>query len=121
MNGIAERIKYRGDLKRNPRMMPPDIGHWQRDVFGKRTRAIHPYSLGVSAQVSPPGKAVPASAANHVSFATHNHPWMEIAYVRAHLHNLADKLVPNHHRDGDRLTCPFVPIVDMQIRAANAR
>src|SRR4051794_11108378 len=97
MNGIAERIEDRRDLERNSRMMPPDIGHGQCDVLGKCSCTIHPHSLGVSAQVPPPGKAVPAPSANHVPLAAHNHPWMEIAHVRADLHDLANKLVPNHH------------------------
>ena len=50
-------------------LMPPDIGHWQRDVFGERAGAIHPDALGVRAQMAAARQAISAASADYVPFA----------------------------------------------------
>src|SRR5436853_4936655 len=46
---------------------------------------------------------------------------MEVVHIRTDINDLADELMTNGHRDGDRLACPFIPIKDMNVRAAYTR
>ena len=48
-------------------------------------------------------------------------PGVEVAHVRADVDDLADELVPDHHRHRDRLLRPVVPAVDVQVGAADPR
>src|SRR5215475_8356332 len=66
-------------------------------------------------------QTVAAPATDHVAFPTHNVPRKEVAHIRAHRDNLADKLVPDCHGDRDRLLCPFIPLIDVDVCPANAR
>ena len=45
---------------------------------------------------------------------------MKIVDVGTDLYDLADKLMPNCHRQGNRLPRPIVPLEDMNVGAANA-
>src|ERR1700733_14716860 len=99
--------------------MPPDIGHRERDVVRKRARAIHAHAHGVRAQMAAPGETITASAANHVTLATYQIAGEEVRNVGADLDDAADEFVPNGHRHRDCLLRPRVPLVDMDIGAAN--
>ena len=47
-------------------------------------------------------------------------PGRKSVHVGADLDDLADELVPDHHRHRDRLLRPGVPVVDVQVGAADA-
>src|SRR5690348_10040278 len=81
MDRIPERVENCGDFERYARVMPPDVTHRQRNVFGKCAGAIYANSLRVSAQVTPPREAIPAAAANHMTFSADNHARVKIVYV----------------------------------------
>src|SRR5690242_6877191 len=66
------------------------------------------------------GEAVAAAPAGDVAFAADDVAGMEVVDVRADLDYLADELVPDHHRHRDRLLRPLIPVVDMNIGAADA-
>ncbi len=120
MDGVAERIEDRGDVQIDAFLVTPEVGHRHRDVIGERARPVHADALGVRAQMPPPGQAIAAAAADHVAFAAHQIARVEIADVGAHLHDLADKLVADRHRHRNGALRPLVPIVDMNIGAADA-
>ena len=66
------------------------------------------------------GKAVAAAPAGHVSFAADNVAGMEVVHVRADFDNLSNEFMPDHHRHRNRLLRPLVPVVDMDVGAADA-
>src|SRR5690349_20853846 len=99
----------------------PHIRHWQRKIFGKRAGTIHADTLGICAQMTATGHAVATATADDVAFAAHDIAHAEVVYVRTNLHDLADELVADDHRHGDRLLRPGVPFVNVQVRAANSR
>ena len=45
---------------------------------------------------------------------------MKVGHVRADLDDLTDELMPDSHRDRDRFLSPRVPLVDVDVGAANA-
>ena len=97
------------------------LAHGQRDVFRECACPVDSYSLSVRAKMASARQAIPAAAASHVPFAAHDVPGIKIRHVRAHLHNFAHKLVPDHHRNLDGFLRPIVPLINVQIRAANPR
>src|SRR5271156_2031562 len=100
--------------------MPPNVGHGQRNEFSKGSGSIHTHTQRTRAQVAPSRQAVPAAATDHMPFAAHDVAWIEIVDVGADLNDLPDKFVPNGHRHRNRLLCPGVPLVDMNICATDA-
>src|SRR5262245_23409692 len=102
-------------------MVVPDVGHGQRQVFGKCSGAVDADALGVGTQVPAAGEAVPAAAADDVAFAAHDVTREEVRNVRADLDDFTCEFVPDDHGYGNGLLRPVVPFVDMQIGAADAR
>ena len=90
------------------------------DVFGERARPVDADALGVRAEVPPAGQAVAAAAADDVALAADDLAGMKVRDVRADLDDLADELVADHHRHGNRLLRPGVPVVDVHVGAADA-
>ena len=66
------------------------------------------------------GEAIPAAAADNVPFAADDLARMKVGDVRADRRDLPDELVADDQRHGDGLLGPGVPLVDVQIGAANA-
>jgi hypothetical protein len=120
VDGIAEWIEDGGGIAVYAWIVPPDIRHRQRDEFRKTSWAIHAHSGRVRAKVPLSGHAVAATAANDVSFTGDEFTWEKVIDVGPDFDNLADKLVPDHHRDTYRLARPVIPIEDVDIRTANA-
>src|SRR5207253_1310023 len=84
-----------------------------------RSRPVHAHPHGMSAQVPSSGEAVTAPSTNHVSFTGHNVAAVEIAHIGACLHNFAHEFVADHHGNRDGALCPFIPVINVQIRSAN--
>ena len=121
VNGVAERIENGRDILIDGRVMTPDVGHGQRDVFRESASPVDAYAFSVRAKVTPARQAIPAPAASHVPFPAHDVPGIKICDVGAHLRNFAHKLVPDHHRDIYGFLGPVVPLINVQIRATNSR
>ncbi len=121
VNGVSERIEDCRDILIDGRVMTPDVGHGQRDVFRECAWPVDAYAFSVRAKMTPARQAIPATAASHVPFPAHDVPGIKICDVRAHLHNFAHKLVPDHHRDIYGFLRPVVPLINVQIRAADSR
>src|SRR5262245_1620217 len=71
--------------------------------------------------MSASGQAIPTTAADHVPFTADDFARMEIRDIGADLDDLAHKFVSDDHRDRYRFPGPFVPFVDMDVGAADAR
>ena len=121
MHRVAEGIEDGRDLMVDAGVMPPDVGHWQRDEFGECAGTVHANALRISAQMPSSGKAVAAAAADHMPFAADDIAGEKVVDVRTDGNNLADKLMTDGHGHGDRLLRPLVPLVDMNIGAADSR
>ena len=100
VHGVAEGIENGGDIEVDAVMMPPDVGHGQRDVFGERAGPVHAHALRVRAQVAPAGQAIAAAAADHVAFAADDIAGEEIGHVGADLDDLAHEFVADHQATG---------------------
>src|ERR1700760_4367454 len=70
--------------------------------------------------MAPSGEAVAAAPAGDVSLAAYDVAGMKVVHIRADFHNFADKLMADHHGHRNSLLRPLVPIVDMDIGAADA-
>ncbi len=121
VNGVSEGIEDGRDVLINGRGVTPDVAHGQRDVFRECAGPVHPDSLGVGAKMTPARQAIPAPAASHVPFPAHDVPGIKIGDVRADLRNFTHKLVPDHQGNIDGSLRPVVPLINVQIRAANSR
>src|SRR5690242_11153709 len=118
---IAEGIKDGGDLAVDAGVVTPDVGHRKRDVFGECSGTVDAHTFCMRTEMTPPSQTVPASATDHVPFSADDLAGMKINYVRADSDDFADKLVANCHRNRDRGARPIVPVVDVDIGAANSR
>ncbi len=72
-------------------------------ILGERAGPIDADALGVLAQMPPAGEAVAAAAADDVALAADDVAGVKVVDVRADLDDLADELVADDHRHGDRL------------------
>jgi hypothetical protein len=91
----------------------------QRDELGERARALNAEADRVRAELTAPRHAVTAAPADDVALAADEAADVEAAHVRADLDDLADELVPDHQRDRNRPLRPGVPVVDVQVGAAD--
>src|SRR5579884_482104 len=71
--------------------------------------------------MSSPCYTVPAPAAHHMSFAADSLARMKVRHIRSNGNDLPHKFVPNDHRNRNCGLSPGVPVIDMQVRAADAR
>src|SRR4051812_2153009 len=111
MDRIPERIEDAGNIAIHTLAVMPDVGHGQRDVFGKAARTVHADAERSRTQVTAPGQAVTASSADNVPFAANQVARMEIGHVGSDLHDFADEFVADDHGHGDSFPGPFVPAV----------
>jgi hypothetical protein len=89
------------------------------EVFGEGTGAIYADTAGAHAKVPPPGEAIPAAAADKVSFAGNQIARFEVVHIGSSLYDSANELVAHVHWHGNRLPGPLIPIVDMDVRTTN--
>src|SRR6185312_921309 len=88
-------------------------------VLGERTVAVHADADGVRAQVLAAGAAVAAVAAHDVAFGGDAVADLVAGDTGADLHDAADELVADGEARLDRALGPFVPLVDVQVGAAD--
>src|SRR5207253_6149388 len=98
----------------------PKVGHRQRDVLSESAGTVDADAFGVFAQMSPARQAVPAPAADDVPFAADHLAGVEINHVGADGDDLADELMADDHRYGERLACPLIPLPNVDVGAADA-
>ncbi len=95
-----------------------DIGH--DDVFGEGSVAIDAYAEGVGAEVATAGETVAAASADDVAFTRDELADSEIGDVGAEVDDFADELVANDEALADGGAGPCVPVVYVEIGAADA-
>src|SRR4029453_9596673 len=88
-------------------------------ILGEGTLAVDPDAYRVSTQVAPPGAKIAAEAAGDVSFAGDAVADLESANLLSHLDNPPDVFVADVHGHRNRLLCPFVPVPDVHVGAAD--
>src|SRR5207244_2821182 len=97
----------------------PDVRHWEGNEFGEGSCPVDSEPDRVRAEMAPAGHAVAAAAADDVSFAGDDVARSEVADVASDGGDLADELVANDHRDGDRGLRPRIPVIDVEVGAAD--
>ncbi len=81
---------------------------------------VDPHALRVRALDPAAGHAVPAAAADKMTLTAHQVALTQVVHVGADRHDLADELVPDDERLRHVGLCPAVPLVDVQVRAADS-
>jgi hypothetical protein len=77
--------------------------------------------LRISAEMSAARQAIAATSADDVPFAADQFSGMEVVDVRTDLDNLANKLMPNNKWHGNCRLRPLIPVVNVDVGAANSR
>jgi hypothetical protein len=120
VDGVSKRVENGCHIAIDSVIVVPYVGHRQGDVLGKGAGAVNANALGILAQVTSSGPAVTATTAHDVAFSRDDIPGGEICDIRTDFDDGSDKFVPDDHRHRDRFLGPGVPVVDVQIGAANS-
>ena len=120
MNGISKRIEEGCGFGINVRVVVPDIGHGQYQIFGESARAVDANPFGISAKMAAPGQAVATTTADDMPFATDNFSSMEVGDIGTDCDDFTDKLVAYNQRDWDRAASPVVPSMNVYVCATNS-
>ena len=117
---VAEGIEDAGDVEID------GLGVWTQTLLigremysAKQPGTVHADAAGVSTKMTPSGQAVAAPAADDVAFAADDLPGKKSATFEPTSTISPTNSWPIDHRDGDRLLRPVVPVVDMEIGAAD--
>ena len=119
VDGVAERIETGQNIERDGWIGVPCIGSGDGDKLRPGAGAINAHALGVGAKMSAAGKTIAAMSAGNMTFADDKIALGKPAYIAADAINFADELVPDRHRDRDRFLRPRIPVVNVNIGAAN--
>ncbi len=109
-----------GTLRVEVGWLHPRVGRGDDDVVGERAVAVDPHAHRVDAQVAPPGPAVAAGAAHDVALARDPVAHGHVVDVGADLDDLAEELVAERHRHRHGGGSPLVPLLQVQVGAAQA-
>ena len=96
-----------------------NVGCGNAEIFCKSTVTINADTLGVCAPLSVAAAAVAAVTANDMTFAGNTLADIEFFYAFAELCNFTDIFMTYRHCGMDMLLCPGIPVIYMNIRAAN--
>src|SRR5438093_11753204 len=121
VHGVAERVEARADLVGHPGRQDIRVRRGHADVLGERPGPLHADADRVAAQVTPPGPAIAAMPAGHMTLDSNALPGREAAHLAADLRDRALELMTDDERHRDRLLRPGVPVPDVKIGAADRR
>src|SRR5690606_20470222 len=119
MGRIAERIQDGGHFVRYRVGQLEDVEGGHGDVLRESTGPADADADGVAAQVTAPGPAIAADAAGDVSLRGYAVAGHQAAHLAAAFDDLAAELVTYDERHRDRVARPIVPLVDVDIGAAD--
>ena len=119
VHGVAERVEDGQSVERDPLVRRPDVDRRERQVLGEGAGRGRADAHAVRAEVTAPGAAVAAVAADDVPLAGRQLPELEAAHPVSQLDDPAHELVAGDQRHGDRALRPLVPLVDVHVRAAD--
>ena len=91
-----------------------------RDILRKGAIAINTDAKRIHAEVATAGATIAAYAAGNVTFRRHPIANRKSFDFAATLDNLAEKLVTNCGGNFDRVARPVVPLINMDVGAANS-
>src|SRR5580698_7335300 len=66
-------------------------------------------------------QTIAAASAHHMPLAAHQIARAKIADVRSNLHDFADEFMPDRHRHRNGALRPFIPVVNVNVGAADSR
>ena len=117
---VPERVEEGAELRVEVRLLDPGVGGGDDDVVREGTVTVDADADRVVAEVAPAGAAVPAEAADHVALPGDAVAHGDVVDVGPHLHHLAEELVADGHRHPHLLGRPLVPLLEVEVRAAQA-
>src|ERR1039458_8708508 len=120
MDGVAEWVEDGRDFLVNAGIVAPDVSHGKGDQLCKGAWAIDPDAVDLGAEMPPPRKAVATASTGNVSLAAYDVARMKIIHVRANLNDFAHKFMTDGHGNRDGLLRPFVPLIYVNVGAANS-
>src|ERR1044071_2933141 len=121
MDGIAQRIEDGGVLQRDSGIELPDIRFGDDDVFGEGAVGVDADNFDVLTDVSFAGAALQALAASHVHLGGNEVALLDAGDFVAKGRYLAAELVSWNQRRMDAILRPAVPVVNVQVGAADGR
>ena len=98
----------------------PDVGHGQDDVFGEGAGAVDADALGVGAEMAAAGEAVAAASADDVAFAADELAGLKSVTLEPTATISPTNSWPMTRGTGDGRLRPGVPVVDVEVGAADA-
>ena len=116
---VAERVENRGDIVADLARDLVRVFGRDADVLRERPGPVDADAARIAAQVTAPGAAITAFAAHDVSFPRHPVADLDRMHELADLFDHADVFVADGHRHGHVFLRPLVPVVDMQVGAAD--
>src|SRR5262249_54937115 len=119
MRGIAQWIKTGKHVQRNARIGMPDVRLWDGQEFRKRALAIHSDAFRVGAKMASARKTIAAMAAHDMTFTRNKITRRETLHSIPDALDNADVFVPDYHRYRDSLLRPRIPVVNVDVSAAN--
>jgi len=97
----------------------PCISSGDSHELGPGTRAIDADALRVWAKVTTAGQTIPAMPASDVTFPNDEIALRKPAHICSHRRDLPDEFVADGHRHGNGLLRPIIPVVNVNISAAD--
>ncbi len=120
MDGIAERIEHGAQFTRHALGQGHDVEGGNGQVLGETARAVDADALCVRIEVEAAHAGGFGIDVDDMAFAGDALAEAELARdAAADLHDLAGEFVAGDHRDGNGLLRPLVPVIDMDVGAAD--
>ena len=117
---VAERIEDRLHVAGDGRIVHPDIGHRQRQILGKAPGRLTPTPCVSLHRCRRPARQLRQRPQTTCPSPLTTSPTWKSLDVGPDLDDLADELMADHHRHRNGLLGPGIPLVDVQIGAADA-
>jgi hypothetical protein len=119
VHGVSQRVEDRRVVHRNGRVNFPDVGLGNLDEIGEAAVGVNPDDANVLADVSLAGAALVAQAAGNVHFRGDKITLADGSHFRADLFHHAAEFVAEDQRRMNAPSRPAVPLVDVQVGAAD--
>ena len=98
---------------------PQTLAAGMQRYSAKAPGPVHAHAGRVRAEVPPPGQAVPAEPADDVPLPADHVPGLEAPHIASDGRHRPRELVADHERGADRPSRPVVPVVDVDVGAAD--
>src|SRR5271165_5143395 len=119
MHRVAQRIKDGSVFLRNRRIQFPEVGFRNHHILGERAIRVNPNDFHALADVGFAGSALHALAAGHMHFSGNEVALLHAGDFVTVGSNFAAELVSGNQRRMNAPLRPSVPLINVQIRAAD--